>query len=380
MISALYCGSFDPFTLGHLGVIEQALQYSIAPYHQIEKIYICIGINSQKTPLFSEDQRLEMIKKTIKNRPRSNQIEVIIYKGLTVDIAHKLGVSYLIRGIKKDDALSQNEEKRLSIINQELSKARGFKLETLFFELKSNVLNITSSSLVKDLCSLGQYITVFSMVHPFVHQKLMEIYLKPRFFKLFHKDCHSIADTYWQDLVLSYQNRSYHNLSHLGYMFNLLDIYTAQTGYKSADLELAIFAHDLVYDTTKDDNELQSATKVLSWYGLKYCKPDSILTNIILATSPQTSPTTKDETLIKDLDLSILGTLIPIIYNNYSSGIRQEYISYTKQDYINRRTKFLNSLLNSKRIFYTDFFYSRFETQAKENLKYEIYSFRYLKD
>ena len=66
MISALYCGSFDPFTLGHLGVIEQALQYSNAPFRQIEKIYICIGINNQKTPLFSAEQRLEMIKNTIK--------------------------------------------------------------------------------------------------------------------------------------------------------------------------------------------------------------------------------------------------------------------------------------------------------------------------
>ena len=55
MKKALYCGSFDPFTLGHLNVIEQALNYSCAHYHTLEKIYICIGDNENKTPLFSKD-------------------------------------------------------------------------------------------------------------------------------------------------------------------------------------------------------------------------------------------------------------------------------------------------------------------------------------
>lgn len=379
MISALYCGSFDPFTLGHLSIVERALQYSSAPYRHIEKIYICVGTNEEKKPLFSQKHRIEMIKQVFKHHPNKNNIDVIDYQGLTVDLAFRLGVKYLIRGIRKNDSSSSCEEKRLSLINQKLSLARGFKLETIFIEVNDENLNLISSSLVKKLCSQKQYITAAEMVPPIVLQELLKIHLKPRFYKLFYENCHSIAETYWQDLVCSYTKRSYHNLNHLGYMFNMLDIYTSHTGYKSNDIELAIFAHDLVYDTKKDDNELQSANKVLSWYGLKYNKPNEVLINLILSTSPNRTPTTKDEALLKDLDLSILGTFVPFLFQNYKNGIQQEYHSYSKEEYLKGRFDFLNNMLSKNRIYSTEFFYNNFENQAKENIIQELFILKYQK-
>ena len=159
----------------------------------------------------------------------------------------------------------------------------------------------------------------------------------------------------------------------------MLDIYTSHTGYKSDDIELAIFAHDLVYDTKKDDNELQSANKVLSWYGLKYNKPNEVLINLILSTSPNQTPTTKDEALLKDLDLSILGTFVPFLFQNYKTGIQQEYHSYSKEEYLKGRLDFLNNMLSKNRIYSTEFFYNNFENQAKENIRQEIFNLKYQK-
>ena len=382
MKKALYCGSFDPFTLGHLNVIEQALNYSCAHYHTLEKIYICIGDNENKTPLFSKDERAKMIKDFFNNHRLQNNVEVITYQGLTVNLAYQLGVNYLIRGVKKNDEASKNEELKLSRINEKLAKTLGFKLETLIFETKTDIMGCVSSSLVKTLCSIEEYITVADMVPANVHEELMCHYLKPRFINLFHQGCRSVAESYWVELVSAYHGRPYHNLSHLGFMFNLYNRYKAIKNIKKTniDVELAIFAHDIVYTPGAQDNELKSAQQALSWYGTKYSsKSLDILTNLILATKPETNPATEDEAIVKDLDLSILGSFSQNIFKNYSSGIRQEYSSYSKEEYIEKRTAFINSLLSSKHIFNTEFFFSCFENQARENLKQELFSFRYLK-
>ncbi|MBR5599514.1 MAG: pantetheine-phosphate adenylyltransferase [Alphaproteobacteria bacterium] len=379
MTKALYCGSFDPFTLGHLSVVEQALEHLNTPYKQIEKIYICIGSNDAKTPLFRKEDRIKMIKEAFINHPHKDNIEVISYQGLTVDLAYRLGAKYLIRGIRKNDLNNQNEEKKLAIINQELSKTLGFNLETLFFESRTMLLSTISSSIVKSLCSCGEYIAVANFVPFNVHQELMKHYLKHRFLKLFYPECRSIAESYWNEVVSAYQTRPYHNLSHIAFMFNLLDKYSSANNYKSTDMELAIFAHDIVYDVRSSDNELNSALQALSWYGAKYSKSDDLLKNLILATKQDAKPTTTDEALLKDLDLSILGTHSPKITQNYTKGIRQEYSYLNDEEYIKGRTAFLTGLMNEKRIFQTDFFYNCFESLARENISKELFGLRYKK-
>ena len=210
MISALYCGSFDPFTLGHLSVIEQAFKHKIGSYQCIEKIYICVGDNDEKTPLFSSKERVEMIKKTLKNHPQNNKIEVLSYSGLTVNLSLRLGVSYLIRGIKKNDSISSFEENKLSLINEKLSETLGAKLETITFESKNGIFSILSSSIIKKLCSLGEYIAVQSLVPAEIHQELMIKYLKPRFLNLFHAGYSAVAERHWKELVFLHYKRSQH--------------------------------------------------------------------------------------------------------------------------------------------------------------------------
>ena len=96
MKKALYCGSFDPFTMGHFAVIKKALSQE----YGFEKIIVVVSNNPDKKTLFSTQERVEMIKKAMQSSPINSQIEVISHNGLTVDLARQLGINNLIRGLR----------------------------------------------------------------------------------------------------------------------------------------------------------------------------------------------------------------------------------------------------------------------------------------
>ena len=87
---ALFPGSFDPITLGHLDIIERALPL-------FDEIQIAVGKNTEKKYLFSLEQRVAWIEKTFAHEPK---VRVITYEGLTVDFAQKQGVNFLLRGLR----------------------------------------------------------------------------------------------------------------------------------------------------------------------------------------------------------------------------------------------------------------------------------------
>lgn len=369
MKKALYCGSFDPFTLGHLAVIEKALSQE----YGFEKIIICVSVNPDKTTLFTAEKRVSMIEETLKFHPFNSQIEVTSYNGLIVNLAQKLGITTLIRGLRTLESFSLPtifDEEKLAQTNKRLALIRGFNLETQYISIEDDFINTISSSLVKRLCSYGEYIDVMKLVPANIHQELMAIYLKPRFINLFFGSHQSTAHNYWNQLVETYKTRSYHNLSHIGYMFNMLDIYKAQNKFSSVEFELAIFGHDYVYNVNDIDNEEQSAKIIINWIGKRFFKTSEYFTNLLLTTKHGNQiATTDEEKLIADLDLSILGTFDEATWKNYCANIRQEYSSFRDEEYDNGRVEFLKNLLNRERIFQTDFFYNSFEEQARQNIK-----------
>ena len=87
---ALFPGSFDPITLGHVDIIERALPL-------FDEIRIAVGTNSSKNYLFSLEQRIAWIEQTFANEPK---IKVVTYDGLTVDFAQQEGVNFLLRGLR----------------------------------------------------------------------------------------------------------------------------------------------------------------------------------------------------------------------------------------------------------------------------------------
>jgi pantetheine-phosphate adenylyltransferase len=106
--NAIYPGTFDPITNGHVDVIERASE-------MFDKVFVVAAVNSKKTTLFNEDERLFMIRESLKHL---KNVEVLIHKGLTVDIAREKGAKAIIRGIR---AVSDFEfEFQIALMNRKL--------------------------------------------------------------------------------------------------------------------------------------------------------------------------------------------------------------------------------------------------------------------
>jgi len=86
----LFPGTFDPVTLGHIDIINRALPL-------FDKIYVGIGENAAKKPMFSAEQRMEWFKEIFKAEPK---IESVIFQGLTVDYCKSIGAKFILRGIR----------------------------------------------------------------------------------------------------------------------------------------------------------------------------------------------------------------------------------------------------------------------------------------
>ena len=87
MVKAVYPGSFDPVTYGHLDIIERASKV-------VDEVIVAVLVNSGKNPLFSMDERVEMLKEATKN---FNNVRVATFQGLTVDFAKEVGAKVMVR-------------------------------------------------------------------------------------------------------------------------------------------------------------------------------------------------------------------------------------------------------------------------------------------
>ena len=133
MRKAIFPGSFDPFTLGHLDVLKRSLSL-------FDEITVGIGKNDKKKTMFSEQQRIEFIKKCFINE---SKIKVESYEGLTIDFCKKIGAKFIVRGIRNNGDFEF--EKAIARTNRKLSK-----IETIFL-LTSAKTSFISSSIVREL-------------------------------------------------------------------------------------------------------------------------------------------------------------------------------------------------------------------------------------
>ncbi len=137
---AVFPGSFDPITLGHVDIIERA-----APL--FDKIIIAIGQNSQKKYMFSLEQRKNFIKKTFKN---FSNVEVDHFEGLTIDYCRSKNVNFILRGLR--NPADFEFEKAIAQTNRELTQDN--KIETIFL-LTSAGKAFISSSIVREIITFG---------------------------------------------------------------------------------------------------------------------------------------------------------------------------------------------------------------------------------
>ncbi|MBR5218184.1 MAG: pantetheine-phosphate adenylyltransferase [Clostridia bacterium] len=134
MKAAVYPGSFDPITNGHIDIIERSAKI-------FDKVYVAILQNSSKHPLFSVDERRELIERVTSHIPN---IEVTVFDGLLVDYMKQIGASVIIKGLR---AVSDFEyEFQMALTNSKLDS----EIETLFM-MASAQNQYLSSSIVKEV-------------------------------------------------------------------------------------------------------------------------------------------------------------------------------------------------------------------------------------
>ena len=147
--SALYAGSFDPVTNGHLDVLKAAL-------HVADTIYAAIGIQPSKKPLFSFDERVELIQKATAAEFGADaaRIKVVSFSGLVIDAARKHNASIMIRGLR--DGTDLDYEMQMAGMNETMAP----ELQTVFLPASPSVRTITAT-LVRQIASMGGNIRPF---------------------------------------------------------------------------------------------------------------------------------------------------------------------------------------------------------------------------
>ena len=135
---ALFPGTFDPITIGHLDIINRSL-------FLFDKLVIGIGRNVNKQPMFSEEQRLKWIKEIYKDNP---QVNAVVYDGLTVKCCQQVGANFILRGIRYVNDFEY--EKAIADMNRSLD----INIETVFLTCLPQYTSV-ASTLVRDVLRNG---------------------------------------------------------------------------------------------------------------------------------------------------------------------------------------------------------------------------------
>ena len=155
MRTAIYPGSFDPLTNGHLDVIERAVKL-------FDHVIVAVAKNESKQPLFALEERVELVRRCIKH---ISNAEVDSFDGLLVEYANQRNAQAIVRGLR---AISDFEfEFQLALMNRKLNE----KVETIFM-MPKDTYTFLSSRIIKEIARLGGDITAF--VPPQVRTVLLQ--------------------------------------------------------------------------------------------------------------------------------------------------------------------------------------------------------------
>ncbi|WP_318640786.1 pantetheine-phosphate adenylyltransferase [Flavobacterium ardleyense] len=137
MKKAVFPGSFDPITLGHLDIITRGLPL-------FDEIIVAIGVNAEKKYMFTLEERKKFLEETFKDAPN---IKIVDYTGLTIELCERMDAAFILRGLR--NPADFEFEKAIAHTNRKLSK-----IETVFLLTSTNTSYI-SSSIVRDVIRNG---------------------------------------------------------------------------------------------------------------------------------------------------------------------------------------------------------------------------------
>jgi pantetheine-phosphate adenylyltransferase len=146
---ALYAGSFDPVTNGHLDVVRHAVRLA-------DKLVLAVGVNPGKAPLFSADDRLAMLQDICAPLAREAKCELacVTFSGLVIEAARKAGATLLIRGLR--DGTDFNYEMQMAGMNEAMAP----EMQSIFLPASPMVRPITAT-LVRQIAGMGGDVSAF---------------------------------------------------------------------------------------------------------------------------------------------------------------------------------------------------------------------------
>ena len=148
MRTAIYPGSFDPLTNGHLDVIQRATKL-------FDQVIVAVAYNDAKQPLFTVDERMKQVAQSVKHLPT---VKVDAFDCLLVDFAERLGAQAIIRGLR---AVSDFEfEFQLALMNRNMNE----RVETIFM-MPKDTYTYLSSRMIKEIARLGGDVSTFVPAH-----------------------------------------------------------------------------------------------------------------------------------------------------------------------------------------------------------------------
>jgi pantetheine-phosphate adenylyltransferase len=147
--TALYAGSFDPVTNGHLDVVRHAVRLA-------DRLVLAVGVNPGKAPLFSADERLAMLQDICGPLAREAKCELscVTFSGLVIEAARKAGATVLVRGLR--DSTDFNYEMQMAGMNEAMAP----EMQTIFLPASPPARPITAT-LVRQIAGMGGDVTAF---------------------------------------------------------------------------------------------------------------------------------------------------------------------------------------------------------------------------
>lgn len=172
-------------------------------------------------------------------------------------------------------------------------------------------------------------------------------------------------------VAYSEPGRYYHSARHIDACLSQLGT-VRHFAHRPAEIEIAIWFHDAVYDTRRSDNEVRSAAWAREYLVASGAGPDTVqrIEDMILATRTHEA-SAPDAALMLDIDLGILGASHEA-FADYDAAIREEYAWVTEEDYRSGRAEVLRGFLRRPHIYHTAHFRQRYESAARHNLSTRI--------
>lgn len=381
-----FAGTFDPITDGHMWVIEQARNMAGS-----DGVVILMPHNPAKTPGTNTRNRKQVVEAVIKDLGWNDVTVELIERDYTARAAKKLGVDYLIRGIR--NAADFDYENQLHQAN--VTEVRG--VPTLFVMPPPEVAKI-SSSYVKSFASgdpIGWHWIVQKMMPTAAYEHMRKMWLHKQWKDLWnyeHKDFlmqqpyevsfHAlISKEFYGD-----PSRPYHNLDHLVHGLCEIDRWFAVAkDINNADagdfknLKKAFWYHDAIY-TASHGNEVsdeEASARLFEQLTIGR-KESSDIGDYIRATDhfQVNNINNSYKHVLLGADLAILGQERPI-YARYTKQIRREYKHFSEAEYLAGRIKALQYLVKKSMagtLYEDEYFHDMYNHRACQNMSFEIYN------